>query len=386
MALAVLVGACGQSTAADSTEAVPDAEATSDDSASPAEAVADSAQDGDMVASSTTVGATTTEPAEAPTTTTAAPPNASDERPPVLVAGPDGIHLVGDSAQTTLLETPVVVAADDRLGGVVYQVAAGRYFHEPETTIVYWLPANSRDGSPLLVPTGRQWLRLVDVEVIDGATRIVYIRSEGENDPEDFADTLRTYDIVAGEVDEVARVGAWESGPGQVSFGAGTFAVNWFAEALSGFDFFAVDGSRVDVAADPYAGDLFCFDGQMDDGSGDPAEVPAPCAENVSISDDGTEMAYAEFRRDTDGIISGQDLVVVPVDGSRPETRIDLAWTDGMGVVDYIDLVSGYAIVNRRSPETGDYARAVVVDIMTGELTPLELNGQARFTTSIPTP
>jgi hypothetical protein len=378
----LIATSCGQSSTGQISDSVQPAQiSTAPAPAAPAAPAATTGDSGAEFSDSAPSGDQATNASAPDTATTVAslPMEAeSPRRPPILVAGPDGIHLVGESAEATLLEAPVVAAVDDRLGGLVYQVASGRYFNEPETTIVYWLPAGARDGSPLLVPTGNQWLRLIDVEVIDGATTVVYIRSEGEEAPEDVRDTLRTYDFVSGEVEEVAAVGGWESGVGQVSFGAGTYALNWFAEALSGFDFKDSSGTSLDFAASPYAGDDACFDGTMEDGR--------TCAENVAIDDGGTLIAYVELRRDAAGTVRGQDLVLVPIDGSGVERRVDLGWVEGVGHVSHIDLVTGHAIVNRRDVATLEYTRATVVDLSTGAITPLDRPGQARFTTSIPGP
>jgi len=319
----------------------------------------------------------TIEPSSVPST--GSPPSSTpvELEPLILVAGADGAIVEGAGGDP-LVPGPVVSVADDRMGGVVYQEAAGRWQNDPEDTIVWWKPGGRGEPRALLVPTGDQWLSLVDVEIIAGAVTVVYVRSEGTTGPDDFRDTLRLYDIVTGEVTEVATVGGWESGPGQISFGGGLFAVNWFVEAVSGFEFYATDGAVEMVAGDPYGGGDACFDGARGDGD--------PCFTEVAISDDGTRLGYLEDTRDAAGLWIGTELVVVSRDGSRELARIDLQRAEQVWFPTGLELSSRFALVNRVDSASGTPLTALLIELADASIRELATEGHARFTSSIPGP
>ena len=316
---------------------------------------------------------TTTAP-DTPTTTTTVADTTTTEPAPVgsptgiLVAGEAGIELVIDGAATMILDVPASVAADDLRGGVVFQgLEADDGFGAPEDTIIWWLPAGAAEAQSLLVPSGDDRLRLVGVENIDGSPTVVYIRRANSGDFETAEDTLRLYDFATAEVTEIRTVGGWESGVGNLTYGDDIFAANWFGEAYSGFDFFDAQGEDVDMAADPYPADAICFDGTIEPGG-------ERCFDNVAISADGDLLGYTVPVEDDDGIVRRVDLVVVGVGDGAERARITLREREPFSVGS-LDILGDLVLVGPGA-EGGS---AVVVDVASGTVTPLDVRGTTRF-------
>ena len=333
----------------------------------------------------TTIATTTTTIADSTTTvvetTTTTMILRDFEGPPLLVATESGIHLVGVGETTTLLDLPASLAADDLMGGVVFQGPGSEsgFFGTPEETIVRWLPAGTDEPQDLLVPSGEQWLRLVGVELVDGSPTVVYIRMDDRGDFDNARDTLRLYDFETGNVSEVRTVGGWESGAGHITFGGGIFASNWFGEAYSGFNYFDADGNDVTVAGDPY-GDAICFDGTIEPGTEDSgAAAGGRCFENVAIAPDGSRLAYTTLYSDDEGIVQSLDLVVVGASDGAELYRAPIR-TEAPYSISSLDIRGDLVLYNeltftaRREP-----LPATVVDLSTGQSATIPFPGTARF-------
>lgn len=319
----------------------------------------------------------TTTTAEATSTSEASPPIVSG---PILVAGEAGVVLIDGERTSTLLDEPVSVAADDLMGGVVYQASAAESgFGEPEDTIIWWLPDGADSPRTLLVPTGDQRLRLIGVARIDGSPSVVYVRRDSPGDFENALDTLRLYDFDTAQVTEVRVVGGWESGVGQVTYGGGVFASNWFGEAYSGFEFFDVAGADLGAPADPYPGDAICFDGTLDPGGG-------ACFNDVVISLDGERIAYTVLLRDEDGVVQALELVVADADDGSELHRVTLRTEEPFSVHSIelsgdLVLYNLFALSTEREP-----LPATVLDLSTGRSASLAMPGTARFAPTLSEP
>lgn len=318
------------------------------------------------VSTTTVPGAPTTTTTVAGTTTTGPVPVGAPTG--ILVAGEAGIELVVDGTATTILDVPASIAADDLMGGIIFQrLEADDGFGAPEDTIVWWLPAGAAEAQALLVPSGDDRLRLVGVEAIDSSPTVVYIRRTNPNDFETAEDTLRLYDVASAGVSEVRTVGGWESGVGGLTYGGGIFAANWFGEAYSGFDFFDAEGRDVDVAADPYPTDAICFDGTIEPGGG-------RCFDNVAISADGDLLGYTVVVADDGGIARRLDLVIVRVGDGTERARITLRDQEPFSAGP-LDLLGDLVLVG-----TGvEGGNAMLVDMASETVTSLDTRGAARF-------
>ncbi len=331
--------------------------------------------------STTAVEAATTT-VEATTTTSA---GAAGVPTGILVAGESGIVLLEGGNASTVLDQPASVAADDLMGGLVFQGPGSDsgFFGAPEESIVWWLPAGAEEPRSLLVPTGEQWLRLVGVELIDGSPAVVYIRTDNPDDFYNAIATLRTYDFEAGEVSEVRTVGGWESGTSHVTFGNGVFASNWFGEAYSGFDFFDTNGDDVVVAGDPY-GDAICFDGTLEPGTEDTGAVTGGrCFENVAITPDGSRIAYTTLSSDEEGVVQSVDLVVVDAADGSELHRMPIL-TEAPYSISSLDIRGDTVLYNQVTfRTTRELLPATVIDLSTGEGITIPVAGTARFAPSL---
>lgn len=317
---------------------------------------------------STVVETTTTTLAESTTTTTDAETTttlAAGPLPPLLVTNADGVLLLDGDFMAQQPTGPASVAFDDADGNVYFQ--RPRDFTDPGSTIVYVLTTDSFESRELLVPTGEQYLELLDVE--DGA--VWYTRSEGYESPETARQTLRRYDIASGEVTEVAVTGGWESGIGTASVGAERIVTEWFAEGFSAFNFLDLVGERLTVPGDPYEGTQICEVGV--ERSDDQGNVLPGCFLSPSLSDDG-RVAYVE--RD---IASGETALVVRLVDPGDEvfrTEIDV----GDGEIGPTEILGEWALMNRYTFEEEQvYGPALVFNLRTGEMREVGVAGFATF-------
>lgn len=289
------------------------------------------------------------------------------------MANSDGAFLVTPEAVIQLVEDPVEVAIGDGRGGIVFQRPWRLdYPIDPASTIIYLLEDDDLDPRQLLVPSADQFLTLYDVA--DGG--VWYTRREG-NTPETARETLRHYDFETKEVEEVAVTGGWESGVIDVSIGDETIATYWSAEAHTGFHFYDIGGSRVDLAADPYLqGRLTCVDGRLYDDQG--VEHDLPCSEHSAVGDDGT-LAYLEVGSDSGSY--RVVLVAVELATGAELLRLDLERPDQGWAPGSLDVHDGLVLVNRTRNGEFDapFIEALLIEVATGARIEAGLAGAARF-------
>ena len=260
----------------------------------------------------------------------------------------------------------------DGTGGLVFQRSSDNFDLGPRATIISYLPPDSFEPQELLVPTGEQYLTLWDVD--DGA--VWYSRREGDS-PETATETLRTYDFANRTVEQFAVTGGWESGSISVSVGGSTTVAYWHAEATSGFTYYSQGGGIVGFEGDPYGADVFCGDGTLyDGGTGD--LVGPTCYEHAVLSDDG-RLAY--YERDFDGAQVRFILVVADLETGEELFRQDLERPDAGWLPVAMDLRGDQILVNRTETGVWDapYIDAFLIDLASGAVTEIGIDGQARF-------
>jgi hypothetical protein len=346
-ACVLLVGACGEAeTAGDATTALAPSTPTSTQSAP-----------------STTRPASTTTALSRATTE---PPVAT--MPAILLAGPDGVFLVEPGKDPVhLVEGRAAVAVDDGLGGLLYQIDAGRDWlqtGEARTTIVWWVPAGSVRPLDLLVPTTDQSLTLEDAVVIGGDLTVLYRRSEGATSFE-MVDSLRRYDAATGSVSELLRGSAWEAGFDVGTVGGGLIAGTSYGQIGSSCFFLDLEGAPASTPTNPSI----------------PGCEGPDCPDSCAVSPDGTRLVYLETQFDASTNTLVADVVVVTAmeTGSEP-ARIEMPIPGG-GVSD-LDVSGDWIIVNRTAGE--EQERAWIVNPASTEVPVWEapVAGIARFVTA----
>ncbi len=351
-----ILGGCGQSEPAGGTT-LPPPSATA---APPATSSAPTPSTTAAIITSTT-STTTTEPA-------------SEAAPQILVAGPDGVYLVGPGAEPVqLISGRAATAVDDGLGGLLYQVDAGRAWDqtgEPRTTIVWWVPAGSERPLDLLVPATGQSLTLEDAIVDGDDLSVFYRRSEGAPSFE-MVDSLRRYDQATGTVTELIRHSAWEAALTIGSVGGGIIAGTSYGQLDASCLFLGFDGTTVHVPADPSV----------------PGCEEPYCPHDCVISLDGSQVAHLETRFDDATNTTLADVVVVAVRDTGVEmVRIDIpharAGTARLDGVASVDLAGSWILVNRTNG--GEAAQAWLVPVDGSEVPAWEvpMAGVARFVTA----
>lgn len=281
-----------------------------------------------LPASSTTAAPVTTSSAPtttaAPTTTTEPPPEIDVE---ILVAGADAISLVrGDLSVETLVDSPAVIAMDDLVGGVLFQVER---FSTQRRSMVYRVAPGRSEAVATLIPTMEQGLTLNGVTRAGGDVYVYYTRHEGSN-IEDSVDTFRRYNMRTGDVTELTDVGGWEWGSYPISVSESLVAFNWGSEALHGMLFSDLEGNSAAVAADP--------DPQEDDFM----DCHLICPSVGELSGNGERLVYAE---EIDGVAHA---VIRHVASGAEIRRIALGVQDDWWVKSF-DLDDDYLVVNRDS-------------------------------------
>lgn len=300
------------------------------------------------------------------TSTTTTEP-ASEAAPQILVAGPDGVYLVEPGAEPVqLVSGRAATAVDDGLGGLLYQVDAGRAWHqtgEPRTTIVWWIPAGSERPLDLLVPALDQSLTLEDAAVIDGDLTVFYRRSEGDT-PDEMVDILRYYDHATGTVTELMHGSVWEAGFDVGSVGGGIIAGTLCGQIESSCFFLDLDGHPFATPADPSI-----------------AECEGPsCAGSCVVSPDGSRLAHAETPFDESTNATTAHHVVVSDMATGAELhRIEIPQR---GARVSLDISGDWILVNGASGD--DDMSAWVIDLARPDIPAWEapVAGVARFVTA----
>ncbi len=213
----------------------------------------------------TTAPGPSTTPTTKPVTTTM--PQAALSSGNLIVAGQEGISVVRDGQTEVVYDLATRLALDDLRGGVVFQLQVS------SPTTILWLPAGATQPEELAVPGGTETLQLHDVAIIEGSPTVVYTRRSGTT-PEDTTEELFVHDLATGQSRQVVRVGGWESGPSQVSYGGGRFLVSRLAEAETSFQFLSEAGEPLEVPGNPRP---------------EPQQSPVFAG---SLSPDGSSMAY----------------------------------------------------------------------------------------------
>ena len=287
----------------------------------------------------------TTAPTTSSTTTTTAAPNSATTAE-VLVAGPDGVFLIGpDRVPELLIEGPAVFAVDDFAGGVLFQQE--RRSRE-RRSIVYRVRAGEGVAIETLVAAPDQGLVLNGV-ARDGDTYVYYTRLEGST-PEDTRDTLRRYSLQTREVTELADVGGWESGAYPISISDRLILFNWFAEAERGMNFTDLEANKAAVAADPTPEGGF-FD-------------CGPCPDRGELSADSGQLVYRE-------VVDGVDYAIIKHVASGAEIRrIEMGGINRWHVVSF-DLTDEHLVVNRATND--DPLPAWIYDLGLVDPRPVEL-------------
>lgn len=294
---------------------------------------------------------------------------------PVLVTNAAGL-LLDDDLGAPLIAGRVTRGMDDLGGGVVFQMESSDYswdateLNESRDTIIWWVPAGGDAPQELLVPSGSQWLTLHDVVEIGGSAHVVYTRLEG-NSPDDRIETLRTFDLDARTVTEVARVGGWESRTGHISGGDGLFTFEWFAESFTGFAFLDGSGEDLVLEADPFQGRV--CDGGLPEGPG------SECYSLLDLDPSSGRIAYLVTVHDSSARITSRHVAVASLDGST-ETRYEIPISDQEGWWPRsVDLFGGYMLVNGYGQDFGIASPALMIDLDTGDMVRLNVDGEARF-------
>jgi hypothetical protein len=352
---------------------------------------------GDEPAASTTSAAPVTSTTSAPSTTTSSPPATTTsvpatttttteapvaEVPPgaMLITNEDGVYVgtLDGVASQVIAASPAVVnglidfAIDDTAGGVVFQPGRQLYIDMGDDSIVYWIPQGTAAYRELLVPASDQSLALEDVTA-QGDTQIAYYtRVEGQQSPETARQTLRSFDMTAKTVAEIAVVGGWESGSSPISVGGPTIVSNGGGEGFYWIDFFDLDGNLIESAANPIP------DGEFDC-------VPTDCFWYADLAPDGSRVAFGKLAPDVNGFPSIPQVEVRDIATGQLVMAVTLPALAADGYIDSLDLSDDYVLINLVE-EGSEYPYATIIDIASGGLTTYQapVGGVARFLRSVP--
>ena len=276
----------------------------------------------------------------------------------LVVAGPDGVHLIDpDGTSRILIDGAAALAVDDLEGGVVFQQERGT---RERMSTVFRVVAGGATAVATLVADPAQGLSLHDVVADDAEARIYYTRSEGTT-PGNTLDTLRRFGLGSRTVTEVMDVGAWESSSDPISIGGGLILLNWSAEGTFGMRFTNLGGAPLDVVANPTPDEGF-FDCGL-------------CPTTGELSSDGSRLVYRD-------IVEGVDYaIVVDVATGDELHRIRL---DGLNrwILTSFDLGPSHLVVNRSDNDAS--LPALLFDLGQTDPEPRELPapGVARLTRS----
>lgn len=322
---------------------------------------------GTVTASTVTMAPATTRTdagtSSAPTSTTirlnptSTSPAGDGAMPPILIASPQGVFLVESGVATArLVDGRAATAADDGLGGLLYQIDAGRQWERteiPRTTIVWWVPQGAERPIDLLVPAANQSLTLEDAVAAEGNLTVLYRRSEG-NVPDDIGDgawidrlldSLRRYDHDTAIVTELFRRGAWEQGFDIGSIGGSLIAGTLYGHVASACFFLDLDGEAVSTPADPTV----------------PGCEGVDCPDRCALSSDGERVAFVldDFDEATNRLV-GTSVIVSSMTTGEEIARVEIVG-DGSWHIRSLDLSAGWLIVNRKLD--GEATKAWIVDL-----------------------
>jgi hypothetical protein len=296
----------------------------------------------------------TTTTTEATTTTTEPAPTWPDGLR-VVVAAPDGIHVLQDQADDLVAAEQVAIALANPGGGFLVQDRSGRWSPDGGEVLPGATTIRRTGGASgvLLAPVGEQWLRLHDVGVVDGQpVALVSIRSG--TTPDDDEEELLLVPLGGGEPRVVGVIGGWESGTGRLHLGGRGIVGESFVEAVSGPLLLTVDGNQL---IDPAR--LGLRSTYVDCGRECPHHFATdPSGATIGWLEDGTLVVV--------GATDGRRIADVQLPGDVADQAVEL------------ELLEGVAVISRRTePGGGSPLPPVVVDLATGQRFDLTTPGLA---------
>ncbi len=333
-------------------------------------------------AATTTAAPTTTTAAPvttttSTTTTTTEPPVAAPPAGSMLITNEDGVFVVtldGVASQVLAADPGVVggivdFAIDDTRGGIIVHPNRNTWFNEGLDTIVYWAPEGAGALQQLLVPAADQILTLEDVQQQGDEVIVYYTRRQGET-PETAEQTLRSFDLDAKTVTELAVVGGWESGTSPISIGGATIVRNGSGEAYFWIIFTDLDGNLIDSPANPIADGFDC--------------VP-DCFYYGDLSPDGSLVAFGRLGPNSGGFYTVPQIEVREVATGDLVMSVTLPELSASGFIDSLDMSETHVLINIVE-EGSVYPVATVVDLGSGGVSAQQaaVGGVARFLRSMP--
>lgn len=263
----------------------------------------------------------------------------------------DGDAIYDPTTNEVLVERDAVVVYDDLQGGFVYQEGSSIYFGDVEGTDVWHLPAGASEPTILMPQDGDATLRLLGVFNVEGQPTAIVVERRNPGDVENAAEVMYEVAVSTGVVREVAQVGGWESGPAAISWDGSTYVLSSLAEGYSFLETIDRNGVRT-----PWSGVLGseCFD-------------EPNCARNAVATGDGETLVF------TQGTTS-EAITLVAWDRRADEAL----WSVELGpgaVLGPPAVVGEVVVVNRYREGEPGVGTAVIVDLVTGEMTRLDRSG-----------
>ena len=347
---------------------------------------------GDDEAASTTTEATTTTTTAVPTTTaapattTTAVATTTTTEPPVvppsagslLITNEDGVFVATSGgvvsqvleARPGAVDGSVDFAIDDTRGGIVVHPHRSPWQYLGTDSIVYWAPEGSDELQELLVPADDQGLQLEDVTANGDAVNVYYTRRSG-NLPDTAVQTLRSFDLDAKTVTEIAVVGGWESGTSPISVGGNTIVRSGAGENFFWMTFSDLADNVFSSPANP-----------MPDGAEDC--VPE-CFWYGDLSPDGSLVAFGRLAPNGSGFPVIPEIEVRNVATGDLMMSVTLPTMASTGYIDSLDMSDTHVLVNIVE-EGAVFPYATVVEIAAGATSAQQapIGGVARFLRSSP--
>ncbi len=304
--------------------------------------------------STPTVPGTTPESTSGPSTvpqSTTVPDSTVPAPPSVGFLLADGQTVSDPSSGNVVADRPAVVVYDDLQGGLVFQNRSSIYFGDIEGTDVLHLPGGASEPVLMLPQNGDATLRLLGVFDVEGEPTAIVVERRNPGDVEGAAEVMYEVAVTTGAVQEVAKIGGWESGPAAMSWDGSTYVMSSLAEGYSFLE--TIDRSGVRT---PWPGVLRseCFD-------------EPECPRNTVATSDGTKLVF------TRGLTSEATTLVV-----WDRLADEELWSVELGpgaVLGPPAVVGDVIVVNRYREGEPGVGRAAIVDLVTGEMIRLDQSG-----------
>ena len=286
----------------------------------------------------------------------------------VFVATLDGVVAQVLAADAGAVGGIVDFAIDDTRGGII--VHPNQWFSTGTDSIVYWAPQGSGELQQLLVPAADQSLSLEDVQPQGEAVMVYYTRRAGDT-PETVAQTLRSFDLDAKTVTEIAMVGGWESGASPISVGGDTIVRNGGGEAYYWIYFSDLVDNIFDSPANPMP------DGEFD--------CLPECFYWADLSPDGSLVALGRLGPNASGFYTIPEIELRDVATGAVVMNVSLPERPAAGFIDSLDVSETHVLINIVE-EGSVFPTATVVEIASGGLVvdDAPIGGVARFLRSTP--